>query len=320
MGTNRFVGLVVFVILCGAGLLLYVLFSRSGERATLKPETLVNPVAGLVANHNLALGERIALQDKLEDMGETALLHDELTNFGIYYRELISGPVITIRQNEGFFPASLLKIPVVLWYYKKAESEPGLLDAEVDYVGPPGTSIVHFPPKETLVPGTRYSLRELLRFMLAESDNEATNILIEYAGGREAVNAVYADLGFMEVDDYNHYVIDTQTYVAFFRVLFNAEYLSETASEEVLNMLASSSFTEGLVAGVPGTVVVAHKFGERTIDGSEERLQLHDCGIIYVPENPYMLCVMTQGHNYEVMAQFIADVSRSIYEAAAVAP
>jgi len=28
-------------------------------------------------------------------------------------------------------------------------------------------------------------------------------------------------------------------------------------------------------------------------------VQLHDCGIVYYPETPYLLCVMTKGWNFE---------------------
>ncbi len=84
--------------------------------------------------------------------------------------------------------------------------------------------------------------------------------------------------------------------------------------------MAENGCGEGVivVAGVPSTVDVAHKFGERTTLASDtestETKQLHDCGIVYFPENPYLLCVMTRGTDFKVLEGIISDISRMVYE------
>jgi beta-lactamase class A len=65
------------------------------------------------------------------------------------------------------------------------------------------------------------------------------------------------------------------------------------------------------VAGVPAGISVANKFGERELaDGTR---QLHDCGIVYHPERPYVLCVMTKGASFEQLSRTVADVSQLVY-------
>ena len=84
-------------------------------------------------------------------------------------------------------------------------------------------------------------------------------------------------------------------------------------SEHALSLLAQSGYDVGIKAGVPKDVEVAHKFGERS--GFEGDLkQLHDCGIIYYPENPYLLCVMTQGQNFDDLSATIGMISKMVYE------
>jgi hypothetical protein len=46
-------------------------------------------------------------------------------------------------------------------------------------------------------------------------------------------------------------------------------------------------------------------------DGSK---QLLDCGIIYYPNNPYILCVMTEGTEWGKMEEVISNVSKMVYE------
>ena len=82
-------------------------------------------------------------------------------------------------------------------------------------------------------------------------------------------------------------------------------------SEKALGLLQKSEFHKGLVAGVPSGTIVAHKFGER--DGlTIGEKQLHDCGIIYYPGNPYLLCVMTRGDNFDELAGVVFDVDGDV--------
>jgi hypothetical protein len=109
--------------------------------------------------------------------------------------------------------------------------------------------------------------------------------------------------------------ISVEDYAAFFRILFNASYLGHEASEKALALLARVEFTQGLRAGVPAEVEVAHKFGEfRLPAGEQQPFQLHDCGIVYASRSPYLLCVMTRGERVEPLPGVIAEVSRTVYE------
>jgi len=104
-------------------------------------------------------------------------------------------------------------------------------------------------------------------------------------------------------------------YAAFFEILYNATYLNKEMSEKALAILTKSTFNYGLVGGVPIGVEVAHKFGERIF---EEYKQLHDCGIIYKENNPYLLCIMTrgdmmEGDNFNDLAMVIKKISEQVY-------
>ena len=90
-----------------------------------------------------------------------------------------------------------------------------------------------------------------------------------------------------------------------------ASYLNEKYSEKALELLTRTEYKNGLVAAVPKEIVVAHKFGERNNVQSEK--QLHDCGIIYYPDHPYLLCIMTRGSDYGTLEIAIQDVAVKVY-------
>jgi hypothetical protein len=41
--------------------------------------------------------------------------------------------------------------------------------------------------------------------------------------------------------------------------------------------------------------------------------QLHDCGIVYYPHKPYLLCVMTRGKSSDDNSKMIAEISKLVY-------
>ena len=106
--------------------------------------------------------------------------------------------------------------------------------------------------------------------------------------------------------------MNTHSYSEFLRTLYNATYLDANDSNHILQLLTQSTFTQGLVSGVPANIQVSHKFGERSFADSN-LLELHDCGIVYAPNHPYLLCVMTEGYDDPTLASFIAQISNITY-------
>ena len=157
-----------------------------------------------------------------------------------------------------------------------------------------------------------YTIRDLIYRMVVYSDNDAFFYLTKIVNPDE-LKKVYSSLRMLDLPlNKSDSFLSIQTYESFFRILYNASYLTHDASNWALDLMTSSEFKAGLIAGVPSTVKVAHKFGEHS-EESNTPVQLHDCGIIYYPKHPYLLCVMTQGTDMNLLADVIAGVSRTVY-------
>jgi hypothetical protein len=117
-------------------------------------------------------------------------------------------------------------------------------------------------------------------------------------------------------------VMDARTYGTLFRVLFNSTWFSRPESEWALDVLASARFQRGIRAGVPPGVTVASKYGvhadpRRPLDG----VQLHECGIVYAPRAPYVLCAMTRStYRAGGLHDLLAELSGVVWRVAGVAP
>jgi beta-lactamase class A len=237
------------------------------------------------------------------------------SSVSVYFRELNDGLWFSVGDTERYAPASLRKLPLMIALLKTADGPAGraLLEREVTFdLSRDYNQDQNLKPSRPLVPGQRYQVRELIERMIVQSDNNAFTLLARVVDPAE-LDRVYALLRMQNPratgDDA---FLSVQTYASFFRVLYNATYLSKEASEWALETLARSEFRAGLVAGVPSSVPVAHKFGEKT-DPKAGSFQLHDCGIVYYPSHPYLLCVMSQGPSFEFLDDVIVAVSRLAY-------
>jgi len=207
---------------------------------------------------------------------------------------------------------------VLITYYKKAEKNPDIFKQTITNKQDPtsGSSIQNIKPSETLVLNSDYTIEELINRMIINSDNDAYNDLVDNINSNDIVQT-YKDL---DVDiskaftNPNGNILNVKDYASFFRILYNASYLDKNYSEKALKLLSQTRFKQGLVAGLPQNILSAHKFGERQYRDTGQK-QLHDCGIVYLPGKPYLLCIMSRGNNFDNLTETIKSISATVYTA-----
>lgn len=238
-----------------------------------------------------------------------------LTQISIYFRDLNNGPWLGIDEKEDFSPASLIKVPLLITYYKEAETNPDILKQSLTYT-PIKIDKQDILPSVTLTPNQAYTVEELIRNMIVYSNNEAYELLLENIDNQLLINT-YKDLGVNLSEAFNNpngNIISVRDYAAFFRILYNGSYLSNEMSEKALKLLSEVQYQDGLIKGVNNSkILISHKFGERTYTDSGEK-QLHDCGIVYLPQKPYLICVMTRGNDFSKLSAAITQISKIIYQ------
>jgi beta-lactamase class A len=240
---------------------------------------------------------------------------NKITFASVYYRDLNNGPWFGINEKEYFSPASLIKLPLLITYYKESESDPSILQKKIVNKTAFDPNNQNIQPSQHLEVDQEYTVEDLLNRMIIYSDNLAYNLLLDNVDNLKIFN-VYKDLD-VDIskykDDPNGNIINVKDYSSFFRILFNASYLNKDNSEKALKLLSLSEYKNGLVSLLPKDIVVAHKFGERNYLATGEK-QLHDCGIVYLPKKPYLICIMTRGENFNNLSNFIKQTSEMIYQ------
>lgn len=257
-----------------------------------------------------------SLERRVERQIAAAQQDEKLVSASVYFRELDSGKWMGVNELEGYSPASLLKVPIMMSYFRDALTRPEVLTTLHKYVQTDEKN--DLVTKPMLTSSQRYTVLELIRAMIIQSDNSAKDLLEEHAN-QSTLDETYAALEMKDPYDASGelYELSAKQYGLFFRVLYNGTFLSRERSNEALQLLSESEFNLGLRAGTPSNIIVAHKYGVRgfTRDDGSHGVELSDCGIIYDPASPYLLCVMTSGANAYVLAEVIKDISEEVYQA-----
>ncbi len=240
------------------------------------------------------------------------------TRVSVWVRDLETLQWASSNENEVYDPASLMKLPLMIAYYKAADVDPSVLTTMLVYTASTtvGDDTQDFASQAHLVPGQSYSVEQLIEAMIINSDNDAATVLQAHLYPGIFQNTLI-DLGITIPRNSKTYnFVTVKSYSNIFRTLYNASYLTRDYSQKALALMASSTF-KAIAQPLPEGTTVSDKFGEREMDdnsGNAVSRQLHDCGIVYKDTRPYSICIMTEGQNFSDLEDIIKSISDITYQ------
>jgi len=315
-----FLYLLVSALFFGAGWQAHLSYERyqkhgKSRRAGMTGYRFTSPLLDVELPEGFVIGrEPIPFKFKVRNYIQKRIQKGRVQGIAVYYRDLHDGPWFAINKERPFHPASMMKVPIMIAWLKRAEREPSVLRQKMTFLDlSDGTQMQNIKPGQAIVRGRSYTVEELIFFMTKYSDNNAARLL--FSGLRRA--EVEAVLAGMDINYNPHSTEGEMTihgYSGFFRILYNAAFLSRDMSERALQFLSEQDFSGGIVAGVPQGVTVSSKYGEYTDAGKPGEMELHEFGIVYHRTSPYILGIVTSGNDFAVQAEIIGEISRLIYE------
>ena len=234
---------------------------------------------------------------------------------GAAVKDLTSGQTLSVNGDEVFPTASTIKIHILTQMLAKAERGELDLDQPMRI-----TSDVHVPGSGVLASMERdveLSVLDVAVLMIIVSDNTATNLCIDMAG-IDGTNALLRELGLTattlrrKMQDKaavarNDENVSTPAECVAMLELLQAGRPSPWVAEQCLSILKKSKVSP-LAQVVPTGVALANK------PGGMDRVRC-DAGIIYLPNRPYAIAVMTKFAlgNVQQQDHFIVDVANTVH-------
>jgi beta-lactamase class A len=231
-------------------------------------------------------------------------------HYGVYFEDLNSGAGCGVNEEEGFLPASLLKLPIMVAVLKKVEEGKLSLDKKVTLA----PEDIDFRSGSLGRKGAGYqiTIKEMLVYLIKESDNTAATTLLRFITPQECARVVITIGISPKLYRGNQIVVSPKQYSNILRSIYHAEYLNRIFSELSLSIMSETDYNKQLPAGVPSNINISHKYGEYHLPG--ERHGFNDCGIVFHPEKPYLLCVMSRNNAKDEAEKTISAISKVVYE------
>ena len=275
----------------------------------------INPLLYIGTDKNLYVDQYKSLVASVNAHINTAVSSGKIAHASVYFRDMNTGHWTGIGEDELYRPSSMIKVVTLMATMKSVEDETVSLSDTLSYT-PTDPGLQYYPSNDGMVTSS-YSVQDLFKSMIMYSDNGSDLALLSNDGIKNEYISLYNAFRLPLASSSDEDFMSARSYSVIWRTLYNSTLLSDSDSNQALRLLSMSSFKDGLVAGVPAGVTVAHKFGEFTDDapsGVVINRELHDCGIVYYPGHPYLLCVMTRGADFPSLAQTIAGVSKTVYD------
>lgn len=259
----------------------------------------------------------------LEDLPDSVVV-------AVAVHDLPSGVRYEREADRVFHAASVMKIPVLIELYRRAERGDFSLDDTL-FVHTRFRSIAdssvylldHRTDSEQelyTLHGQPMPIRELTRRMVDVSSNLATNMLIELVSA-DSVQETIQRLGtttmkvLRGVEDLAAFrkglnnTITARDVATLLSAVATGKAVSPTADAQMVEVLLGQEFNEMIPAGLPEGARVAHKTGQ--IAGVH-----HDAAIVYpVDGEPYVVVILTEGLLDDTeSARIGAEISRVVYD------
>lgn len=255
--------------------------------------------------------DNAALKSRIE-----AVIKKESGIFAVAVFNPLTGLKVSIN-SQPMRSASLIKLFIMAEAFARISEGTLQADATLAFreshrVG--GAGILQDLPADSY-----HSILQLVELMITESDNIATNLLIEHLG-QETINARIQKMGctdsrlcrhmmdFAAAAEGRENMTSVEDAAHALQQIFHNQCVDIAADCAMREILGRQTDRCKIPLHLPSDTICQHKTGE--LPGAE-----HDAGIVYSPVGPYVVAIMSDNlPDPEQGRQVIARLSREIYD------
>jgi beta-lactamase class A len=235
-------------------------------------------------------------------------------NPGVLFVELETGNYLNINEKTTFSAASTIKIPILVAFFQAIDDGTIRLDEELTLKSSqivPEAGFMQYDP-----PGTRYSALEVATAAIVNSDNTATNMLVDLLGGAETVNQKFRSWGLTQtvlnnplpdLDGTN--TTSPSDLAKLILAVDRGSLISMPSRDRLLEIMKATENDSLLPQGLGEGATIAHKTG--TINSI-----IADAGLVDLPNGKrYIAVVMVERTNGDDRAgDMIRQISSTTYQ------
>lgn len=235
--------------------------------------------------------------------------------YSLFVKNLFTGEVICYDENKVIPSASLIKIPIMVVVFKQVNEKILKLEEKIKIKQKDKVPFSIL----SLLDTDLFTLKDLITLMIIQSDNTATNILIDMVG-MDNVNTFIKSIGLQntvlqrKMMDFEARKNGLENYTTakdisiLLEMMYRGILIDRKYSNLMLTILKAQLDNSMMRLFIPDTVEIAHKTGE--LEGID-----HDVGIVFLNKNDYIFSMLTYNAESNNLARkTIGEVSKNIYD------
>jgi beta-lactamase class A len=268
-------------------------------------------------------GNENELRSRIEQIAQTAQ-----GRVGATAIVLETGQSVTLNGEQRFPMQSVYKFPIAMAVLAQVDREKLKLDRKVRVEE--SDVVLNSTILEQNSQGKEFSLTELLKYMISESDSTSSDALLRLIGGPKVVTQYLQSLGVNDIVvansekeiqkdnavQYRNYATPDAA-IILLRALHEGQGLSKSSQALLLRwMTESTTGLERIKGMLPKGTVVAHKTGtSKTVDGMAGAT--NDVGLVTLPNGNHLAIAVFVSDSKADMATrevAIANVSKVAWD------
>ena len=233
---------------------------------------------------------------------------------GVFAFDVRTGTYLDIEATTAFSAASTIKLPVAVAFFQAVDA--GEIRLDEPLILQPQHIVGGSGQMQQQPPGTQYNALDVAVKMMSDSDNTATNLLVDRLGGTKTLNPIFRSWGLEQTrlqnplpDLEGNNMTAPQDLALVLARIERGELLSLASRDRLLAMMRQTHNETLLPASLGEGAIVAHKTGNiGTV--------LADAGLIDTPggRRYIVVTIVRRPQNDDRAAEAIRDVSQRIYQ------
>ncbi|MFS0920477.1 serine hydrolase [Brevibacillus sp. 179-C 1.1 NHS] len=248
--------------------------------------------------------------------------------WGVVVEELSSAQGMRFEHvpDELFIAESVIKVPIMAAVFAASEQghfrlEDQLALRQEDLVG--GSGVLY-----ALSPGLKLTIRDLVTLMIIQSDNTATNMLIDLVG-KAQIDQTMIDLGMrrsyysrklmiypLDVTDNN--MITAGDIASMLGQITTGSYLSLRACKEMIAIMKKQQVRNGLPSQLPSQEETIHPAWELPCKSGWDTGRQHDVGLLYTNNRCFSITALSKDVTSQSALHTLGLLGRAVYDYAIV--
>lgn len=167
--------------------------------------------------------------------------------------------------------------------------------------------------------GNSYTLKDIITLMIVQSDNTATNILIDIVG-MKSINSFIKQIGLENTilqrkmmdlkakEEGRDNLTTSKDMAVFLELLYKGEIIDKEYSQLMIDIMKKQLYRDMVYFEIPDEIIVAHKTGELT------NIE-HEVGIFFTQKSDYIFSMLTYdavSNNYA--RKTVGNVAKIVYD------